>query len=85
VRENAIARMHFQQLCDEALEFYEFDAGHGEEQFDVKISDPEWSLYNWTLSARMGALLALAKKLRAQDEAEIQICRCAAVRRERLR
>ena len=37
-----------------------------------KISDPGWQLYNWTLSPN-GEMLASAKKLRAQDEAEIQI------------
>jgi len=37
-----------------------------------KIADPEWQLYNWTLSPD-GERMALAKKLRAQEEAEIQI------------
>jgi len=62
----------FSSYANEALEFYEFDADTGKSSLMFKISDPEWSLYNWTLSPD-GALLALAKKLRAQDEAEIQI------------
>ena len=62
----------FSSYANEALEFYEFDSETGKSNLMFKISDPEWSLYNWTLSPS-GELLALAKKLRAQDEAEIQV------------
>src|SRR5579859_501538 len=62
----------FSSYANEALEFYEFDAEAGKSSLLFKISDPEWQLYNWTLSPD-GALLALAKRLRAQEEAEIQI------------
>lgn len=62
----------FSSYANEALEFYEFDAETGKSNLMFKISDPEWQLYNWTLSPD-GEQLALAKKLRAQEEAEIQI------------
>jgi len=62
----------FSSYANEALEFYEFDAETGKNSLMFKISDPEWQLYNWTLSPD-GGQLALAKKLRAQEEAEIQI------------
>jgi Tol biopolymer transport system component/DNA-binding winged helix-turn-helix (wHTH) protein len=62
----------FSSYANEALEFYEFDAETGKNSLMFKISDPEWQLYNWTLSPD-GEQLALAKKLRAQEEAEIQI------------
>ncbi|MBS1842487.1 MAG: PD40 domain-containing protein [Acidobacteria bacterium] len=62
----------FSSYANQALEFYEFDAATGKNSLMFKISDPEWQLYNWTLSPD-GTMLALAKKLRAQEEAEIQI------------
>src|SRR5689334_2988954 len=62
----------FSSYANGALEFYEFDSENGKSNLMFKISDPEWSLYNWTLSPD-GTQMALAKKLRAQDEAEIQI------------
>ena len=62
----------FSSFTNEALEFYEFDANTGKSSLMFRIADSEWSLYNWTLSPN-GELLALAKKLRAQDEAELQI------------
>jgi len=62
----------FSSYANEALEFYEFDSDAGKSNLMFKISDPEWQLFNWTLSPD-GEMLALAKKLRAQDEAEIQI------------
>jgi Tol biopolymer transport system component/DNA-binding winged helix-turn-helix (wHTH) protein len=62
----------FSSYANEALEFYEFDADTGKTSLMFKISDPEWQLYNWTLSPD-GEQLALAKKLRAQEQAEIQI------------
>jgi hypothetical protein len=62
----------FSSYANEALEFYEFDSDSGKNNLMFKISDPEWQLFNWTLSPD-GEMLALAKKLRAQDEAEIQI------------
>ncbi len=62
----------FSSYANETLEFYEFDSESGKSSLMFKIADSEWSLYNWTLSPD-GELLALAKKLRAQDEAEIQI------------
>jgi DNA-binding winged helix-turn-helix (wHTH) protein/Tol biopolymer transport system component len=62
----------FSSFANDALEFYEFDAENGNSSLMFKIGDPEWQLYNWTLSPN-GELLALAKKLRAQDEAELQI------------
>jgi len=62
----------FSSFTNEALEFYEFDSDTGKSSLMFRIADSEWSLYNWTLSPN-GELLALAKKLRAQDEAELQI------------
>lgn len=62
----------FSSYANGALEFYEFDSESGKTNLKFKISDPEWSLYNWTLSPD-GTQMALAKKLRAQDEAEIEI------------
>ena len=62
----------FSSYANEALEFYEFDADTGKSSLMFKIADPEWQLYNWTLSPD-GERMALAKKLRAQEEAEIQI------------
>ena len=62
----------FTSYANQALEFYEFDAETGKNTLLFKISDSEWQLYNWTLSPD-GEMLALAKKLRAQEEAEIQI------------
>jgi Tol biopolymer transport system component/DNA-binding winged helix-turn-helix (wHTH) protein len=62
----------FSSYANEAMEFYEFDAETGKNSLLFKISDPEWQLYNWTLSPD-GEMLALAKKLRAQEDAEIQI------------
>jgi Tol biopolymer transport system component len=62
----------FSSFTNEALEFYEFDSNTGKSSLMFRIGDSEWSLYNWTLSPN-GELLALAKKLRAQDEAELQI------------
>ncbi|GAC1640695.1 MAG: hypothetical protein NVS9B14_22230 [Candidatus Acidiferrum sp.] len=62
----------FSSYANQALEFYEFDTETGTSNLMFKISDPEWSLYNWTLSPD-GELLALAKKLRAQEQGEIQV------------
>ncbi|HLZ14199.1 MAG TPA: winged helix-turn-helix domain-containing protein [Candidatus Acidoferrum sp.] len=62
----------FSSFANEGLEFYEFSAETGENSLLFKISDPQWWLYNWTLSPD-GEQLALAKNLRAQDEAEIQV------------
>ncbi len=62
----------FSSFTNEALEFYEFDSDSGKSSLMFRIADPEWQLHNWTLSPN-GELLALAKKLRAQEEAEIQI------------
>ena len=62
----------FSSFTNEALEFYEFDVEKGKSNLIFRIADPEWALYNWTLSPN-GELLALAKKLRAQEEAELQI------------
>ena len=62
----------FSSYANEALEFYEFDSDTGRSNLMFKISDPEWQLFNWTLSPD-GEMLALAKKLRAQEEAEIQV------------
>jgi Tol biopolymer transport system component/DNA-binding winged helix-turn-helix (wHTH) protein len=62
----------FSSFTNEALEFYEFNSDTGKSSLMFRIADPEWQLHNWTLSPN-GELLALAKKLRAQEEAEIQI------------
>src|SRR5579859_1748703 len=62
----------FSSYANDALEFYEFDSETGKSNLMFKISDPEWQLFNWTLSPD-GEMLAMAKKLRAQDEAEIQV------------
>src|SRR5579871_3694344 len=62
----------FSSSANQSLEFYEFEEKTGKASLLFKIGDPEWSLYNWTLSPD-GTQLALAKYLRAQEEAEIQI------------
>lgn len=62
----------FSSFTNDALEFYEFDSEKGKSSLMFRISDPEWQLFNWTLSPN-GELLALAKKLRAQEQAELQI------------
>ena len=40
----------FSSYANQSLEFYEFDADSGKSSLMFKISDTEWSLYNWTLS-----------------------------------
>jgi len=56
----------------DALVFYEFDAKTGARKELLRISEPEWQYFNWSLSPD-GTTLALAKKMRASTEAEIRL------------
>jgi DNA-binding winged helix-turn-helix (wHTH) protein len=56
----------------DALVFYEFDARTGAKKEWLRISEPEWQYFNWSLSPD-GRTLALAKKIRAAPEAEIRL------------
>jgi DNA-binding winged helix-turn-helix (wHTH) protein/Tol biopolymer transport system component len=60
------------QYSPERLTFYKFDLGTGKETLLKTLLDPEWSLFNWSLSPD-GSLLALAKKERATSPSEIYI------------
>jgi len=61
------------QYSTERLTFYTFDSVTGKESFLKLVQDPEWSLFNWSLSPD-GTTLALAKKHRATPS-EIRIFR----------
>ena len=62
----------FSQFTKDALVFVEFDAKTGEKKKQIlRIAEPEWQYYNWSLSPD-GKTLALAKEHRAA-ETEIQL------------
>jgi Tol biopolymer transport system component/DNA-binding winged helix-turn-helix (wHTH) protein len=54
------------------LVFMTFDPVRGKEKEFTRIEDPEWYLYNWTLSPD-GSTLALSKKHRTQEQARIRL------------
>lgn len=55
------------QYSAERLTFYTFDSATGNESLLKEVQDPDWSLFNWSLSPD-GTTLALAKKNRAASE-----------------
>ena len=62
----------FSQFTKDALSFVEFDAKTGEKKKQIlRIAEPEWQYYNWSLSPD-GKTLALAKEHRAA-ETEIRL------------
>jgi DNA-binding winged helix-turn-helix (wHTH) protein/Tol biopolymer transport system component len=62
----------YSKYTKDALVFYEFDAKTGARKEMLRISEPEWQYFNWSLSPD-GRTLALAKKMRASTEAEIRL------------
>ena len=57
----------FSQFTKEGLLFIEFDAKSGEKKRQVlRVDEPEWQYYNWSLSPD-GRMLALAKEHRAAE------------------
>ena len=62
----------FSQFTKDGLLFIEFDAKSGEKKRQVlRVDEPEWQYYNWSLSPD-GRMLALAKEHRAA-ETEIRL------------
>jgi Tol biopolymer transport system component/DNA-binding winged helix-turn-helix (wHTH) protein len=62
----------YSKYTKDALVFEEFDAKTGATKELLRTSEPEWQYFNWSLSPD-GRTLALAKKMRAADEAEIRL------------
>ena len=62
----------YSKYTKDALVFEEFDAKTGAKKELLRTSEPEWQYFNWSLSPD-GRTLALAKKMRAADEAEIRL------------
>src|SRR5215467_1668377 len=62
----------YSKYTKDALLFYEFDARTGAKKELLRISEPEWQYFNWSLSPD-GRTLALAKRMRASTEAEIRL------------
>jgi DNA-binding winged helix-turn-helix (wHTH) protein/Tol biopolymer transport system component len=62
----------YSKYTKDALVFEEFDAKTGAQKELLRTSEPEWQYFNWSLSPD-GRTLALAKKMRAADEAEIRL------------
>jgi len=62
----------YSKYTKDALVFYEFDGKTGAKKELFRTSEPGWQYFNWTLSPD-GRTLALAKKMRAADEAEIRL------------
>jgi DNA-binding winged helix-turn-helix (wHTH) protein/Tol biopolymer transport system component len=57
----------FSQFTKDGLSFVEFDARAGEKKKQLlRIAEPEWQYYNWSLSPD-GRMLALAKEHRAAE------------------
>jgi dipeptidyl aminopeptidase/acylaminoacyl peptidase len=54
------------------LVFFTFDPVSGKEKEFTRIEDTEWYLHNWTLSSD-GSTLALAKKHRTHEQANIRL------------
>jgi Tol biopolymer transport system component/DNA-binding winged helix-turn-helix (wHTH) protein len=62
----------FSEMSTNHLDFFTFDPMTGKEATLTQIEDPEWYLYNWTLSPD-GATIALAKKRRSQGGGTIRL------------
>lgn len=62
----------FSKFTKDALVFDEFDSQSGAKRELLRIQEPEWQYYNWSLSPD-GRTLALAKKMRISTEAEIRL------------
>lgn len=62
----------YSKYTKDALVFEEFDAKTGAKKELLRTSEPEWQYFNWSLSPD-GRTLALAKKMRAADGAEIRL------------
>jgi Tol biopolymer transport system component/DNA-binding winged helix-turn-helix (wHTH) protein len=62
----------FSKFSANGLVFMTFDPVAGKEKELTRIEDPEWYLYNWTLSSD-GSTLALSKKHRTQEQAAIRL------------
>lgn len=64
----------YSKYTKDALVFEEFNAETGAKKELLRTSEPEWQYLNWSLSPD-GGRLALAKKMRAAEEAEIRLVR----------
>lgn len=62
----------YSKYTNDALVFEEFDAKTGARKELLRTSEPQWQYFNWSLSPD-GRTVALAKKMRAADEAEIRL------------
>jgi len=62
----------YSRYTKDALVFEEFDAKTGAKKELLRTSEPEWQYFNWSLSPD-GQTVALAKKMRAAEEAEIRL------------
>lgn len=62
----------YSKYTKDALVFEEFDAKTGAKKELLRTNEPEWQYFNWSLSPD-GRTLALAKKMRAAEEAEIRL------------
>jgi Tol biopolymer transport system component/DNA-binding winged helix-turn-helix (wHTH) protein len=62
----------FSKFSANGLVFFTFDPVSGKEKEFTRIEDTEWYLHNWTLSSD-GSTLALAKKHRTHEQANIRL------------
>jgi Tol biopolymer transport system component/DNA-binding winged helix-turn-helix (wHTH) protein len=62
----------YSKYTKDALVFEEFDAKTGAKKELLRTSEPGWQSFNWSLSPD-GRTVALAKKMRAAEEAEIRL------------
>src|SRR5437667_367277 len=62
----------YSKYTKDALVFEEFDAKTGTKKELLRTSEPGWQSFNWSLSPD-GRTVALAKKMRAAEEAEIRL------------
>jgi len=62
----------YSRYTKDALVFEEFDAKTGAKKELLRTSEPEWQYFNWSLSPD-GQTVALSKKLRAAEQAEVRL------------
>jgi DNA-binding winged helix-turn-helix (wHTH) protein/Tol biopolymer transport system component len=62
----------FSKFTKDSIVFEVFDSRTGAKKELLRIQEPEWQYYNWSLSPD-GKTLALAKKMRASAKAEIRL------------